>query len=278
MRTYGPIDAGLSACRVHDHVAAVGRGSSELARTAMQAFASAAPDDALMLCLDTEDSDWDPYTAFDREIGSGRLQIVDNATAYAALRESDGAGLLREWDAVLARALAEGYGGLRVVADNTAVLTGSDDDYVHWLEWEQRTDRWQAQHPVVGVCWFDRTLVPEDRLAAVTRRHPASLGDVRPSWRLGHEHEDGHVTLVLSGELDVFDVDDIALALEIELLLVPEGASIDVDVADVTYMHHRVLWEMTSTSIADRVHLRNASPAVRRTYELMAGSLRPGRL
>ncbi|HEV7205483.1 MAG TPA: MEDS domain-containing protein [Jatrophihabitans sp.] len=278
MRTYGPIVDGISASRVHDHVAAVGRGSAELARTATQAFAAAATDDALVLCLDTAETDWDPYRAFDREITSGRLRVVDNATAYAAFGESDGAGLLRQWDAVLDQALSDGYGGIRVVADNSAVLTGTDVDFGRWLEWEQRTDRWQAQRPVVGVCWFDRSRVPEDRLAAVTRRHPASVGEVTPTWRLGHEHDDGHVTLVLSGDLDAFDAEDIALALEIELLLVPDGASIDIDVVDVGYMHHRVLWEVTSTSVADRLHLRNASPAIRRTYELLADSVRAGRL
>jgi len=59
------------------------------------------------------------------------------------------------FEGVLGEALAHGYRGIRVVADNTPLVRGDDESFRRWLAWEQLTDRFQSKSMVTGVCFFD---------------------------------------------------------------------------------------------------------------------------
>lgn len=269
MRTVGVLPHGTADLTVHDHVACVGHSSSDLARVATQAFATAPPDQALMLCLDPG-GDWDPQAVFAEEIGRGQLEIVDNAEAYAATRgDSDADGQLRQFDDALRAKLAAGFSGMRVVADNTAFLTGSHDEARRWFAWEQRTDRWQARRPVTGVCWFDDRRVPPDRLAAVLHRHPASSGRPVPAWRLHHDEVPagtGNIRLRLSGEVEAHDTEQLLLAVEVESVLASEPGGLVIDAAELAYLHHRPLLGLSRRGAV----LRNGPAVVRRMTEVTA--------
>jgi hypothetical protein len=202
------------------------------------------------------------------ELGAGRLEIVDNADAYAATRSGGSAAeQLSAFDAVLRTKLAAGFTGIRVVADNTSFLAGSVPDVQRWLAWEQRTDRWQAERPVTGVCWFDRSQVPPAALAAVLNRHPASTGESQTTWRLHHDHGRAGAELRLSGEIEAFDVDELLLAIEVETALTPGTDGVEIDVSDVGYLHHRALWTLARRGAV----LRNQPPIVQRMADACEG-------
>ena len=271
MRSAGTLSHGTPALAVHDHLACAGRGSSDLARVATQVFATAPATDALLLCLDTE-LDWEPDVVFAEELAEGRLQLADNGVAYAAmLAGNEIADQLSDFDAALDARLAAGFTGLRVVADNTAFLTGSAADADRWLAWEQRTDSWQAVRAVTGVCWFDSGRVAPERLAAAAHRHPLSAGPVQPHWRLHHEPGPSGPYLVLSGEVDAFEAADLVRALDVERALVPSAdAWLDLDLGGVEYLHHRALTALTRPE--RRLRLHRLPPIVTRLDEVLSGS------
>ena len=245
MRSVATLPHGAGPLSHHDHLACAGRGSSDLARVATQVFATAPDTDALLLCLDAE-LDWDPDVVFAAELADGRLQLAENRTAYAPLMAgAEVTDQLHEFDAVVDARLAAGFTGLRVVADNTAFLTGSAADADRWLAWEQRTDAWQAQREVTGVCWFDSAQVEPDRLAAAAHRHPLSAGDLEPQWRLVHQRGPDAGRLALSGEVDADQADDLGRALDVERASAPADEWLDLDLAGVGYLHHRALAALT---------------------------------
>jgi hypothetical protein len=268
MRSAGIMPNRGRALAVHDHLACAGRGSSDLARVATQTFATAPASDALLLCLDAE-LDWDPDAVFAEEIADGRLQLADNRDAYAALTAGgEIADQLREFEAALDARLATGFTGLRVVADNTSFLTGSAADADRWLAWEQHTDQWQAQRKVTGLCWFDSARVAPERLAAAAHRHPLCAGDLQPHWRLHHEQGPDGTRLVLSGEVDAHEAAELIRILDVERSSVAADAWLDLDLAGVDYLHHRVLWALTRPE--RRLRLLQLPPIVARLDEVLS--------
>ncbi len=232
MRSAGTLTNGVGTLAHRDHVACAGRGSSDLARVATQAFATAPDSDALLLCLDAE-LDWDPDVVFAAELADGRLQLADNRTAYGPLLTGGEIGdQLRVFDEAVDARLAGGFTGLRVVADNTAFLTGSAAEADRWLAWEQHTDGWQARREVTGVCWFDSDQVDPHRLAAAAHRHPLCAGDLDPQWRLVHDGEgDDGTRLLLIGEVDAFEADDLTRAIGVERSTTPADRWLDLDLS-----------------------------------------------
>lgn len=267
MRSAGTLPNGTPALAIHDHLACAGKGSSDLARVATQAFATALATDALLLCVATE-LDWDPDEVFAAELAEGRLQLADNREAYGPLLDGgEIADQLKHFDAALDARLDAGFTGLRVVADDTAFLTGSAAQADRWLAWEQRTDRWQAQREVTGVCWFDSTQVAPERLAAAAHRHPLSAGTLRPHWRLHHDGDPDGTRLVLSGEIDAFEAADLIRALDVERATAPGDAPLEVDLSGVQYLHHRVLAALTRPERGLRLH--HPPPIVARLDEVL---------
>lgn len=271
MRSAGVLDRS-SRLGPHDHVAWCGDGAEGFLRLAGQAFATAAPGERLVLVGELDRLSADAGELFADQVARGRLRMVEAADAYRPLVEGGAGVAARQLDAFrrdLDGALAAGYSGMRVAADNTTVLTGGDELEQRWLAWEQLIDRWQARMPVTGVCYVDRSRVPADRLGRVAGVHPLYAGISAPSLRTYHDAEPaGPTVLVLDGAVEAFDEAELRARLRTEVALAadePGGAAVIVDLSRLTYLHHRGLLALHDAG----VRVRQAPTIVRRLNELL---------
>jgi len=271
VRSAGVLDRS-SRLAPHDHVAWCGDGAAGFLRLAGQVFATAADGERLVLVGDLDRLSADASELFADQVERGRLRMVDVGEAYRPLLEGGAGSAAGQLDAFrrdLDTALAAGWSGLRVAADNTAVLAGTDELERRWLAWEQLTDRWQSLMPVTGVCYFDRRRVPSQRLGRVAGLHPLCGGITGPPLRVYHDTDPaGPTVLVLDGAVEAFDEDRLRELLRTEVAQAadqPGGAAVTVDLGRVTYLHHRGLQALHDAG----VRVTNAPGIVRRLNDLL---------
>jgi hypothetical protein len=98
----------------------------------------------------------------------GALRLASTGEVYG--RRLDADAQRDAFVAVLEEALAEGYSGLRVAADNTPLV--ADPDLVDaWVRWEITAEDFMATSPVTGLCGFDRQRIDPRFLRFVTGLH-----------------------------------------------------------------------------------------------------------
>jgi hypothetical protein len=135
--------------------------------------------------------------------------------------------------AVRPSALATGYSGIRVAADNTSLVT-DEDRLAAWIKWEVVADRFIADSQVTGMCAFDRQKVDVNRLRHLATLHPlSSATSPVPQFRL---FSDAGV-LQAEGQLDSLAVTQLWLALE----HLPPETGVLVDLATTTLLSRGVL-------------------------------------
>lgn len=191
----------------------------------------------------------------------GQLQV---ATVEETYREIfDPAAQLAIFEEVLDQALGEGYSGMCVVADNSRLVVGSDEEFAAWLAWESAAEWFEAKRPVTGICYFDRAKVTATRLADLAAMHPVlSSGFDAPDFQV---FVDGDV-LRLVGEVDSF----CSGRLHRILTNVPKTPELDLDLSEVAFMNHRALLALNQAA-GDRHQVRifGARPIVRRVWDLL---------
>ena len=173
--------------RPHDHAIWFGDSAAELYAMAAEAFAEGVRrNEKLLLVAD------DPDPAMLRGIGAeglladGQLELLDIEAVYGGSTDFSASAQLATFQRVLAEAQAEGYTGIRVVADNTVLAQGDDQSFARWLAWEHLTDRFQAASMVTGICFFDRASLSPERLADLAALHPVRMEHppVEPTFTL----------------------------------------------------------------------------------------------
>jgi len=107
-------------------------------------------------------------------LGSRDVQVASIAEVYGASGIVDAAGQRATFAAALADALADGYTGIRVAADNTPLVSDAVR-LAAWVRWEITADRFMSENQVTGLCAFDRRQVDVDRLRHLATLHPAVL-------------------------------------------------------------------------------------------------------
>lgn len=230
-------------------------------------MASAPADIRVLVCPDPASA-----PSFDH-LGGDRVQVLLGDNAYAAIGDTPASldAQVGTFEALVDDALDDGYRALFVVADNTSSLLGTTADLRRWLAWEQRTDRWQAERPIAGLCWFDVDRVPADALEAVAHRHPRSGGGLpQPAWMVFHEAYGAAVVPAIAGAVDEWDVDAFAAAVRTELSR-PTAPSV-IDVGGVTYLHHRAiraLGDAARSGYGEPVRLLDAPHIVARLCEYL---------
>ena len=115
-------------------------------------------------------------------LGPDAVQVASIAEVYGASGMVDAAAQRETFATALADALADGYSGIRVAADNTPMVT-DDQRMAAWVRWEITADRFMSENPVTGLCAFDGNKVDVNRL-----RHLAMLHPDRKSTRLNSSH------------------------------------------------------------------------------------------
>jgi hypothetical protein len=264
------IPAGLE---VGDHVAWIGDGQGALNRLATEVIREATRHEDLTLFVS---SDADPARLvdvpdLDRLLADGEVGLARIGDMYPGGLDFDPSDQLAIFADVLADALAAGYRGIRVVADNTSLAQGDDDAWQRWLRWEQITDRFQSTNPVLGLCYFDRGEVTATRLADLQHAHPvngaAPAGDIdaaEPGFQLFFDRGD----LRLVGQVEYSSM----AALRRLLAAVPAGAGYVIDVDGADWLDHRTLHALYELSEERQFYLvvRNASPLIVRIWTLLA--------
>ena len=109
-------------------------------------------------------------------VDCGELVVASITEIYGPDRMVEAASQRETFAGALAEALAEGYSGIRVAADNSS-LVDTPERLQTWLAWEETADRFMAENPVTGLCAFDRTRIGSATLSEVMGNHPVSMPD-----------------------------------------------------------------------------------------------------
>lgn len=206
--------------RPHDHIGWVFSGSEEFADVA-EGFLTEGLELGERLLFVAANPAEDAYTRLTRLFAPADLQVASIADVYGASGVVDAAGQRATFAATLRQAMADGYSGIRVAADNTT-LVGTPERLSAWMHWELVADRFMAENRVTGLCGFDRKVINVDTLRHVVTLHPlSSAADAMPQFRLFVD-TDG---LRLEGDVDDFAVVHLQRALRI----LPKGTPAFVD-------------------------------------------------
>jgi len=169
-------------------------------------------------------------------LGAGALRIMPLESAYGASGEgTDAIAQLAMYAAATQAALADGYRGLRVVGDVTALVL----DPAHWAahtHWECVADRFMARNPMAALCCYDRRAIADDVLADLacvhrsTNHAPAAV-----PFRLFA----GREGLSLAGEVDSFSAPGLRRLLA---LATPPDSDLVVELDELEFIdHHGIL-------------------------------------
>jgi anti-anti-sigma regulatory factor len=244
----------------HDHMAWYGDGEAGLYAMAGAALqAGARRREKLMFVADQPDPDrLSGVQELDRLLDTGQLELAAIADVYGDWSTFSASKQLRTFEDVLAAALADGYTGIRVVADNTALVREDEDGFRRWLAWERLTDDFQAKSAVTGICYFDRGALSVERQADLAALHPVrSRTSVEPPFTLFVD--DGAVAV--SGTLDVWSVDRFRRILGTS----DDDRPLVLDLSETDFADHRALMALNAAASAERpVCVRGAPPTMRK--------------
>lgn len=204
----------------------------------------------------------------DALIHNGALLVEPTRRLYQGDDAFDPGAQRRTYEQLVAAALSDGYTGLRVAADATALVT-DEEARRRFVAYEITVDRVMAEHPMTAMCAYHRptlgTAVGDLLAVHPLRNHDA---DVDPGF---HSFYDGGA-LHMAGEVDMannalFDV--VAEALE-------DGADPEpvVDLRNVSFMDLRSLVQLAT--VASRLEasgrtlrVAHAPAVVRRCCEVL---------
>jgi len=217
--------------RPHDHIGWVFTGPGGFAALATPFLAEGAVRGEKLVYVTEEPS---PAAAGLAEVvGWDALEIVSIAEVYGASGIVDAASQRATFAQVLAEALAAGFTGIRVAADNTP-LVADEARLKAWIEWEIVADRFMSEHPVTGLCAFNRDRVDVDQLRHLATLHPLSPATSPvPQFRLFADAGD----LCVEGEIDSLAVGQLRLALAV----LPPKTRVLVDLAVATLRGRKTL-------------------------------------
>ncbi|ANZ40430.1 hypothetical protein BBK82_34865 [Lentzea guizhouensis] len=171
----------------------------------------------------------------------GTAQVTSLDDAYPVGTVIDPAAQVRAYAAATEQAVADGFTGLRVAADCTA-LVGSPRERAAFATYEHLVDRYIATHPFSAMCAYDGTLLPDDAIEQVARMHPNTNAE-HVRFRL-HGTDRAGCAAGLSGELDSASRDEFAWALDLADPR-PVADELVVDAAGLTFIDHNSLLRLT---------------------------------
>lgn len=116
-------------------------------------------------------ADLRPAMDVDTLIDVGALTIVSLRGGYPGGGPVVAATQLDFYRQLTDRAIADGFAGIRVVADGTE-LVRNPAHVDAMVRWEQTADRYMAKAPMSAMCAYDRRALPMATLAEVCAVHP----------------------------------------------------------------------------------------------------------
>ncbi|HEX5191007.1 MAG TPA: MEDS domain-containing protein [Streptosporangiaceae bacterium] len=226
----------LLRMRPHDHMGWVFAGASEFAALAAPYLTEgAALGERLMYVAEDPDPQDLPQLA--GVVDPRSLRIATVADVYGSRGIVDPPRQLATFLREVADAKAAGYSGLRVVADNTSLVT-DDERMKAWIQWEIIADHAAAEHPFTALCAFSKDKVGAGTLSQIATLHPlSSASGPVPQFRLFSDGEAVHI----EGRVDSYAVTRLWLALE----TLPVRVDVVVDLATARLMGPGVLTGLT---------------------------------
>lgn len=213
--------------RPHDHIGWVFGGAEEFADLARPFLAEGAArgDRLIYVAADPEQQE---LAGLADVLRPGVLQVASIAEVYGPDGIVDAEDQRATFEAALADALAAGFSGIRVAADNTPLVT-DEQRLAAWIRWEVVADQLMSQKPITGLCAFDRSKVDVDKLRHLATLHPLSPVDSHvPQFRLFNDAGN----LCVEGEIDSSAIGELWLALK----ALPVKTGILVDLASATFL------------------------------------------
>jgi hypothetical protein len=198
-------------------------------------------------------------------LGSGAAQVLSADSFYPPGGLSDPAGQVEQYRAATRRALADGFTGLRVAADGTALVTG-DRALADFASYEALADRFMAVEPFSGLCGFHAGSLSPAALRRLGCLHPASNVPETPFHLCAAPPTP--VRIGLSGDLDVFSCELFGQALHD---VFDDHDAVVLDAGRLRFADHRALLTLDGYARRRRLtaRLTNAGPVLHRVAGLL---------
>lgn len=256
------ITSDASSFDLHDHVAWCGVGDA-FDRMAVGVFSAAARrgDQLYFVCERPDPERLVGLEDCEELLERGALVLAEVGATYAKF--ADPSAQREVFESQLERAISSGYRGICVVADNSSMANGNDEEFAAWLAWETMADRLQATRPVTGICYFDRQVVQSARLADLSATHPVlSVGFAQPRFQVYVDDDAVRVT----GDIDHWAVEQLRRILTVT----PNLPELALDLSDVGFLDHGALVVLNQLAREGRpLRVRGARTIVRRVFELL---------
>ncbi|HZU76269.1 MAG TPA: MEDS domain-containing protein [Dehalococcoidia bacterium] len=236
-------DAGI--LRPRDHVAWFAAGQEELYTMAVPALAEGLRrgEKLMFIAEEPEPNRLTGVGDVDQLLAGLQLEVLQVDAVYCRRPELSASALLDAFEAALRDARAGGFSGIRVVADNTPLVRGSDEEFDHWLAWEQVADRFQSDSAVTGICFFNTSELTRQRQDDLAALHPVrSTGDVEPRFSL---FADGDAVFVVGAV-------DAAAAEQLRRLLSVSHRELVVDLSAAHLMDEQALLAIAQVATTQR--------------------------
>lgn len=189
------------------------------------------------------------------------LRLIPAEEVYAY--PSDAAAQLTRFETMVEQALADGYSGVSVVADNSRLVEASQHDFDEWLAWEATADQLQLTRPIVGVCYFDLRRVPSHRMAELAAMHPVRYEEFpEPTFQVFCDAD----ALRVLGDLDAFHADQVRRVVGTAVSVTGR----ELDISELEFIDHRTLLTLDEVARSGAsVRLRGARAIVHRVWNLL---------
>lgn len=164
-------------------------------------------------------------------VGTGQLLAVPTEALYDLSAPIDAERQLAVYVATAEQAIADGFNGLRVVADITTLIEDPARRAAH-ARWEHVADRWVASGGrIAGMCSFDRRVVDGPAIDDICALHPLANDDPeRVPFRVFAAGD----TVALDGEIDGFGAERLERILATAVAPDP----LIVDLAELDFVDH----------------------------------------
>jgi anti-anti-sigma regulatory factor len=198
-------------------------------------------------------------------LAAGAVQVRSLGSLYPDDTPVDQLAQVRAYAEQTAQARADGYTGLRVVAEATA-LVRTPAQLDAFARYEHLVDRYMATQPFAAMCGYDRRELDAGMIAQVACMHP-TVSAGASQFRL---HASERAAASLGGEIDINTRDLFPRALE-RTDLWPTGGELVIDATDLLFIDHRgliALGEYAARRGGVAV-LRTGNPTAARIVEIL---------
>lgn len=172
----------------------------------------------------------DPMRSMVRD---GTLQVAPFDAIYPGGRRMPNAEQWSMYSGATDQAIADGFTGLRVLAEVTA-LASPDGAWPDQVGWESYADRYMANRPLAALCCFDRQSLPAEAMGALACAHPVADRRLQPlaPFRVYAQPD----AVALAGEVDALSSAQLDEILE---LTIPDiEGEVVLDLAGLDFIDH----------------------------------------